>query len=287
MLDAEGTALMQQRRYAEACPKLAESERLQPGTGVLLRLGLCDELLGKTASAWSAFREAAARAQRGGDEALRQLATKRADGLAPRVPRVRLVLSPGASREQVTVICDGAPLDPSALGVEIPMDPGEHAVEVSRAGRPVLRKAFTLAPQSALVTIELPLEEPGALGEGAVTADLGRTQRAFALVAGGVGVAGVAAGTFLGAAALSDWNRARRGCTRGTSGCSQESLDLQPTVRTDAAASTVAFAVGAAGLVGGAILWWTAPKSDAPRASAVVRPALGADRVGFELTGSF
>src|SRR5277367_4482658 len=81
MLDAQGTSLMQDHRYIDACPRFAESDRLRPGTGVLLRLALCYELSSKTASAWSTFREAAGRARRAGDASLAELATKHAERL--------------------------------------------------------------------------------------------------------------------------------------------------------------------------------------------------------------
>jgi hypothetical protein len=288
MLDAQGTALMQERRYEEACPKLSESERLEPGTGVLLRLALCDEQIGKTASAWSAFREAAARAQRSGDEALRQLATKRADGLAARVPRVILELEPAAEYEPVTLTCDGNPLDRSALGAEVPMDPGTHAVEARGVGRPVIRKTFTLAARDALVivTIELPADPEGGDMNPRNPA---RVQRTTALVVGGVGVAGVAVGAIFGVAAMSSWNRARSECTSGVSGCSRDALDLQPVVKSDATWSTVGFVVGAAGLLGAALLWWTEPRHDhgTGHAGATLRPVLGANRLGLELGGGF
>ena len=294
MLDAEGTALMQQRRYAEACPKLAESERLQPGTGVLLRLGLCDEELGKTASAWSAFREAAARAERSGDEALRQLATKRADGLAPRVPRMIVVLPAGAERESLTLTYDGNPLDWSAIGAEIPVDPGTHAVEAARAGRAVFRRTFTLAARDPLITIAVELPVAGPTVVGAPPPDPAppqgaRVQRTMALVAGGVGIAGVGVGAILGLAAMSNWNRARSECTSGLSGCSQDALDLQPAVKTDATGATIGFVVGAAGLFSAALLWLTAPKQDAAavHAATALRPVLDANRFGLELVGSF
>src|SRR5882672_3749411 len=54
--DAE--ALLAAGNIVGACPKYAESQRLDPQLGTLLHLANCYEKEGKTASAWSGFKEA-------------------------------------------------------------------------------------------------------------------------------------------------------------------------------------------------------------------------------------
>jgi hypothetical protein len=87
---------------------------------------------------------------------------------------------------------------------------------------------------------------------------------------------------------MSNWNRARSECTSGTSGCSQDALNLQPAANEDALWSTVGFVGGAAGLVGGALLWATAPGAKGPgHVACAVAPVVGGDRVGLEMVGRF
>jgi hypothetical protein len=60
----EGQSLMMQHDYVQACPKLEESERLEPRTRTLLLLAECHEHTGKAAAANGEYQEALARARR-------------------------------------------------------------------------------------------------------------------------------------------------------------------------------------------------------------------------------
>ncbi|MFM2417004.1 MAG: hypothetical protein RL385_1727, partial [Pseudomonadota bacterium] len=57
-----GLQLLRDGKVSEACSALEESESIEPGIGTMLYLADCYERLGRTASAWALFREAASRA---------------------------------------------------------------------------------------------------------------------------------------------------------------------------------------------------------------------------------
>ena len=59
----EATKLTKQGRYPEACEKLAESNRLDPGIGTQFHLADCYEQSGRFASAWAGFLDVASQAR--------------------------------------------------------------------------------------------------------------------------------------------------------------------------------------------------------------------------------
>src|SRR5262249_7510342 len=124
----EGKKLMLEGKFAEACERFEESQRLDPGTGTLLNLANCLNKLGKTASAWAKFREAAAIARAAVEQARVDLAEKSAAEIESRLSKVRFEVPKIAG---LTVNVDGVALGPASLATEIPLDPGEHALKVT------------------------------------------------------------------------------------------------------------------------------------------------------------
>src|SRR5271169_4663698 len=85
--------LMVDGKYTEACPKFADSQRLDPSTATLLNLASCWEKSGHTASAWATYREAASEASASGRKDYLETAQRRADGLAPKLSHLTLNVS--------------------------------------------------------------------------------------------------------------------------------------------------------------------------------------------------
>ena len=130
----EGRTLLDSKKYDEACPKLAESQRLDPGAGTLLALALCHEGQGKTATAWGELNEAAALGKRVGRADLANAAQKRATVMEPQLAKV-VVRVPQNDKVAYDVKRDGETLPASDWGTAVPVDPGEHRVDVSAKGK--------------------------------------------------------------------------------------------------------------------------------------------------------
>jgi hypothetical protein len=140
----EARKLMDVGRYAEACPKLAESQALDPGGGTLLNLAICHEREGRLATAYAEYVDARAVAAREGHKGREQLARERIAALEAAVPRIAVVVPGGADVDGLEIRLDGLVLRRPAWGVATPVDPGTHRIEATAPGR---------APFEALVPI--------------------------------------------------------------------------------------------------------------------------------------
>jgi serine/threonine-protein kinase len=150
----EGRRLMADGKYADACPKFAASQALDPGVGTMLNLARCYELNGQTASAWATYIEAATAANGAGQTDRAKFARDHAAALEPVLAKLTVVLASGVSAAGLEVRIDGSVLASAELGTPVPVDPGNHVVEARAAGKQTsTQNVHVDAKQSQTVTI--------------------------------------------------------------------------------------------------------------------------------------
>jgi hypothetical protein len=164
----EGKALMKAGQYDEGCPKLAESNRVDPATGTLLALALCHELQGKTATAWGEYNEVVAIAARQGNAERGRVAREQIAKLEPRLSRLTVVVGAEvANLPGLRVMLDGTPLGEPTWGSAVPVDPGDHVVQVTAEHKKTLSWSVRVGAHGPPQTVTIP-----ALEDDAVSASL-------------------------------------------------------------------------------------------------------------------
>lgn len=218
--------------------------------------------------------------------------------LRTRMPKVTIVPSgPGAREPELSVTLDGHPLKSALLGVQMPIDPGEHTLRAVVPGaEPVLVTFSVVERQQQKVDVLVPraghaAKTPHVVKARPVPAEPPPTLRPSqwqlpaALIAGGVGVAGVATGVITGLMAGSRYSKAERecpghACVEGSSG-----WDTVQSFRTLRTVSTVGYIAGGVGLAAGATLFLLAPSKTPSSARASVNVWLNVSGVG--VAGAF
>jgi hypothetical protein len=269
-LFSEGRRLMAAGNYAAACEKFASSRKLDDGLGTTLNLAGCYEKLGRTASAWAEFRDAAATARQTGAREREQFARDRVAALEKKLSRLTLTAAKTEPDERISR--DGAVVDRGVLGTAIPVDPGSHVLEAVAPGKKKWSVVIDVRPASQ-VAVSIPALEADSAGPAA-RSDLpvkrddtasasgrGSTQRIVALGVGGLGVAGLVVGSIFGLQAKSNWADAKQHCRNYPLGCGEDGVALGENAERAALLSNISFAVGVVGLAGGAALWLSAPSA--------------------------
>ena len=160
----EGRARLEAGDFALACPKLAESLRLDPATGTLIALAACHEKEGKLASAWAEFTDAAGRATREGNEERRQLALVRAEQLKSRLSTLTVRVSDDvAATPGLTIMRSNRRLGAGEWNLPLPVDGGTYTIEISAPGRLPARLSLEVPREGSPVVVNVPalaLEPP-------------------------------------------------------------------------------------------------------------------------------
>jgi hypothetical protein len=258
----DGREAMRAGDFATACPKFAESQRLDPSLGTLLNLSLCEESLGDLVNARVHLRAFVDGAPPSDDRIA--AASEHLEALERRLPRLELRLAPDAS-PLTRIALDGAPLATPVGGApaSVALNPGPHELFAQAPGGPPLRQALRLDEGQVLTYVVRPAPaalspdaEPGAPAPAPLKRTLG-------FVGLGIGAAGLATSAVVGGLLLERKAFIERHCEDKR--CDDPGFGAVGQAQTLSAVGTASFAVGVVGLAAGAYLLITSPKAAGPR----------------------
>jgi hypothetical protein len=279
----EGRSLVAHQQFAEACPKFAESQRLDPGIGTELWLADCYENNGQVASAWASFKEAAAAASLGHDKR-EAVARDRAAALEAKIPRLMVVVSDAAASQGLEVRRDGMIMASTTWGFALPVDPGAHTIAASAIGRVPWSTTVQVAARADTLQVTIPaledvppptvaVQEPAAVRPDATlappsetppthdTGGVGNGQRLSAALLAGAGLLGIGVGTFFSFDAKSTYDASNQdGRCLANNQCYPAGLQDRTQANQQALVATLAIGIGAAAVISGGALYLFAPR---------------------------
>jgi serine/threonine-protein kinase len=152
----EAKELASQGRYQEACAKLEESERLDPGLGTEFHLADCWQHVGRTATAWAMFRQVESEARATGQAGRERVAHDRAEALGAFLSK--LVVDTGAAHSTpgLVVARDGADMAREQWDAPVPVDPGAHVVAAHAPGKEPWQTTVQVMPDGKVVRVDVP-----------------------------------------------------------------------------------------------------------------------------------
>lgn len=302
------------RKYIEAgncdaaITKLRESLSYEPSVGARLSIADCFEASDPLA-AWRMLKDAANLAYINADDRL-PLAETRAAALEKRLATIRVSV-PQTTLEQpgFELRVDGELIDKFhyRTGV-IATKPGKHVVEASAPLRHFAQQVSAEAGSSAQVTVHLERDTCATVAPSAstsssaapmtaVTEAPGSTRRTLGLAIAGAGIAGLASGVVFGILTLNKKSKIDELCGGNAGDCHAAPGSIDPerqSATTTATISTASFIAGGVAVLGGGLLYFTAPSWAAPspstrsaRATLRLAPRVGIDNAGMGLEGTW
>ncbi len=270
----EGTALMNEGKFAEACPKIEQSVKLDPGVGGYLWLADCFERGGRTYSAYKAFKDAEKLAIDTKDPKGRdKIAAKRAAALEPKLSKLTLV-PPKPAPDGMRIAIDGRDVSAADLGAAILVDPGPHTIVMEAPHTKRVEQTVNVAEaNTASVVLVLGQEDkpPPPPPPPEESGGAGTPMRIAGGALGGVGLVGIVVGSVFGIIAsskLSDSN-ADNHCDAANT-CDSIGLAARSQAKDAATISTIMFIAGGVALAAGITLFVLAPSKKSSSSVALV-----------------
>ncbi len=304
--------------YLAACPKFADSQRLDPGVGTLLNLARCYDLSGRTSSAYSTYREAAALARDEGQADREEFARQEVTRLEGNLTRLVVVVAEAQVQlDGLRIERAGKVIPRTMWGVPMPVDPGVHEIEVSAPGYVSARASIEARGAGKTIELTVPSMQPEAVpaaGAGVPEVLEGQQQGQAAVeegaqpasttpgdsgarggagvvpwILGGVGLAAVGVGTGFAVMGLQKNDEAKEICV-DVAVCPGDQIDAwweaRDGAQTNYAVAYVAWGVGAAALVSSVV--WLALGQQTKHARAVRLTPVATEReLGLLVGGTF
>ncbi len=249
-----GAKLQSEKRYDAACPKFREAAQIaKPGLGALIRLAECYEQAGRTASAWNTWHEVEAGARMAGQVERAATARERVTKLDSLLARLTIEISePARSTAGMEIRRDNVAIGEPQWGVPVPVDPGRHVVRVTAPRKKPWEVAMDVGG-AGRVTVTVPALEalPTAGVDGA---DPGKTRRIAGITVAASSAATLAVAIGLQVKAVHDL----AACPDLTN-CTGPSAETYEGGRREQWATNALYAITGAALVGGVVLYLTAP----------------------------
>ncbi|MEO8183404.1 MAG: hypothetical protein ABI895_31605 [Deltaproteobacteria bacterium] len=289
----EALAMLANKKPAEACPKLEASQRLDPGVGTLLYLADCYQQMGRSASAWGTFREAAYMAKDRKDDR-EGVAVESAKSLEPKLSYLTVEVTPvpGVALE---IKRDGKAISDALWNTAMPVDPGAHTVEASAPGKKPWSTSFNIADGPRQESVVVPLLEDAPVAADATQLPLSAPppepprgssmQKTAGWVLLGVGSAGLVTGGVLALLARGDNKDANAECRPDRLRlCNPAGVELGESAAAKATWAGVSAGVGLAALGAGVTLLLTAPPASAQASTGGISLSARLDLDGAELS---
>jgi hypothetical protein len=279
----EAADLMAANRFDDACKKYQASQELDPAVGTLLRLADCYDRVGKSASAWALFIEAETVARRADQVERAEIAATRAGELKQRLSTLKLQIAESGSAPGLTIVVDKAAIPEPSWGTALPFDPGTVRIQASAPGYESWSSEVEVPTGPAETTVTIPMlerapqkstEQRGLLTSGSETPSAAEApdsslQSTLGYVAGGVGLAGLAAaGAFSYRAYTLNQDSLDLCATDDPNACTTKGKALRDDATKYGTYATIAGGVGGGLLITGLVLVLTAPskkEAAAPR----------------------
>ena len=277
--------MMEAGRYAEASSKLTESYRLDPAAGTLLNLAVCNQKIGKIASAWGEFRDAQAEARRMNRPDREKLATDSLAAIEPELPFLAIQVPPQVRIIRgLEILRNGVPLQGAAWDTELPVDPGQAEV-VERAPGYKPKTLYVTVARQQHATLSVEALELAPVERAAVPFWTGR--RTAGLLMMGAGVAAAVGGTIFGLQSIRQKNDSDASCPNyfGDLRCNQTGVNDMSSARTSAWLSDGAFGLAAIGLGAGAYFFFWGGAQERPATTGVGRASVPASGWAWTVTG--